>query len=117
MSILVSVFKFNRFFCNDFAEAARVLRAYLSHSLDNRETAALHESFADLTAMFLALDEGGASYLVGADAFSEETNLPDEFIDQSAEGIPREHWMRHAKNALKFGDATNVKELSQVHVG
>ena len=81
--------------------------------LDDPQTAALHESFADLTAIFLAI-EGHASYLVGAHAFSDEIDFPNTFVDQSADGIPQENWMRYAKNRMSLDDATNVEELSQV---
>ncbi len=84
------------------------------------QTGGLHESFGDLTAIFLALSqldlvEHVVSYTKGN---LHKSNILNKIGEEFGEGIGRSSGIRNADNNIKLSEAsTGVHELSQVFTG
>ena len=84
------------------------------------QTGGLHESFGDLTAIFLALSQLDLVEFVIASTKGNlhRTNILDKLAEQFGEGIGRPSGLRNADNDLKLSQVSNqVHDLSQVFTG
>jgi hypothetical protein len=86
----------------------------------NPQTGALHESFGDLTAIFVALSQMDQveALIAQAKANLHEKNFLAELAEEFGNSLGRPNGLRNADNDLKLSQVgTEVHDLSQVFTG